>query len=108
MIELRRGNILDADAEALVNAVNCVGVMGKGLALQFKRALPDVFKAYERACRAGGAIVLAELESLAEPHVKERVPDGVGTSDERQHRFESYAHRGERESRPIFLGASSR
>jgi O-acetyl-ADP-ribose deacetylase (regulator of RNase III) len=48
-----RGNLLEADVEALVNAVNCVGVMGKGLALQFKNAFPDVFKNYARACRAG-------------------------------------------------------
>ena len=51
MIDLTRGNILQADAEALVNTVNCVGVMGKGIALQFKNAFPDNFKAYERACR---------------------------------------------------------
>jgi len=51
MIELTRGNILTADAEALVNTVNCVGVMGKGIALQFKKAYPENFKAYETACR---------------------------------------------------------
>lgn len=38
MIELTQGNILKADAEALVNTVNCVGFMGKGIALQFKKA----------------------------------------------------------------------
>ena len=52
MIEIAHGNILEADAEALVNTVNCVGVMGKGLALQFKQAFPANFKAYEAACRA--------------------------------------------------------
>jgi O-acetyl-ADP-ribose deacetylase (regulator of RNase III) len=52
MIEMARGNILKADAEALVNTVNCVGYMGKGIALQFKKAFPENFKAYERACRA--------------------------------------------------------
>ncbi len=51
MIELTRGNILEADAEALVNTVNCVGVMGKGIALQFKKAFPENFKAYAAACR---------------------------------------------------------
>lgn len=50
-IALTRGNILTADVEALVNTVNCVGVMGKGIALQFKKAFPDNFKAYETACR---------------------------------------------------------
>ncbi len=52
MVDLTRGNLLDADVEALVNTVNCVGYMGKGIALQFKKAFPDNFKAYERACRA--------------------------------------------------------
>ncbi len=51
MIELTSGNILMTDAEALVNTVNCVGVMGKGIALQFKKAFPENFKAYEAACR---------------------------------------------------------
>ncbi|GAB6187535.1 type II toxin-antitoxin system antitoxin DNA ADP-ribosyl glycohydrolase DarG [Thermopirellula anaerolimosa] len=53
MIEITQGNIIEADAEALVNTVNCQGFMGKGIALQFKKAFPDNFKAYERACRAG-------------------------------------------------------
>ncbi|NQT12397.1 MAG: macro domain-containing protein [Planctomycetes bacterium] len=53
MIEHTEGNILEADAEALVNTVNCVGVMGKGIALQFKQAYPDNFRAYQKACKAG-------------------------------------------------------
>lgn len=53
MVELAQGNVLDAEVEALVNTVNCVGVMGKGIALQFKQAFPANFTAYERACRAG-------------------------------------------------------
>src|SRR6266542_309589 len=51
MFELTRGNLLRADAEALVNTVNCVGVMGKGVALQFKQAFPENFRAYEQACK---------------------------------------------------------
>lgn len=51
MIEFRTGDILRADAEALVNTVNCVGIMGRGVALQFKTAFPENFKAYEAACR---------------------------------------------------------
>ncbi|MCB0044222.1 MAG: macro domain-containing protein [Caldilineaceae bacterium] len=50
MIEYKRGDILDEDAEALVNTVNCVGVMGRGIALQFKRVFPENFKAYAQAC----------------------------------------------------------
>jgi O-acetyl-ADP-ribose deacetylase (regulator of RNase III) len=53
MIELVTGNILKADAEALVNTVNCVGVMGKGIAFQFKQAFPGNFRAYKVACDAG-------------------------------------------------------
>jgi O-acetyl-ADP-ribose deacetylase (regulator of RNase III) len=53
MVTFTRGNILDANVEALVNPVNCVGVMGKGLALQFKNAYPDAFVEYLRACRDG-------------------------------------------------------
>ena len=49
-IDYRSGDLLSADAEALVNTVNCVGVMGKGIALQFKKAFPDNFKDYTRAC----------------------------------------------------------
>jgi O-acetyl-ADP-ribose deacetylase (regulator of RNase III) len=50
MIEYRDGDILQADAEALVNTVNCVGIMGRGVALQFKDAYPANFKAYAAAC----------------------------------------------------------
>ncbi len=50
VIEYKTGDALAEDAEALVNTVNCVGVMGRGIALQFKRAWPDNFKAYAAAC----------------------------------------------------------
>lgn len=50
MIELTSGDILKDDSEAIVNTVNCVGVMGRGVALQFKNAWPENFKAYELAC----------------------------------------------------------
>lgn len=50
MIEFKTGNILKADAEALVNTVNCVGIMGRGIALQFKSNFPENFKAYKAAC----------------------------------------------------------
>lgn len=52
MIEFTEGNLLEADAEALVNTVNTVGVMGKGVALMFKEAFPENFKRYEDACAA--------------------------------------------------------
>lgn len=53
MIKVTHGDILRADAEALVNTVNCVGVMGRGIALQFKKAFPDNFHAYKKACDLG-------------------------------------------------------
>ena len=51
MIQPASGDILEAPAEALVNTVNCVGVMGRGIALQFKSAFPDNFKQYAKACK---------------------------------------------------------
>jgi O-acetyl-ADP-ribose deacetylase (regulator of RNase III) len=51
MIRYTQGNLIEADAQALVNTVNTVGVMGKGVALMFKDAYPENFKAYEEACR---------------------------------------------------------
>jgi O-acetyl-ADP-ribose deacetylase (regulator of RNase III) len=51
MAEIKIGNLLQADVEALVNTVNTVGVMGKGIALQFKQAFPENFKAYEKAAK---------------------------------------------------------
>jgi O-acetyl-ADP-ribose deacetylase (regulator of RNase III) len=53
MIDYEQGDILTADAEALVNTVNCVGVMGRGIALHFKHAYPANFKAYSAACKRG-------------------------------------------------------
>ncbi len=51
MIEFRTGDILaQQDVEAIVNTVNCVGIMGRGIALQFKNAFPENFKAYQLAC----------------------------------------------------------
>jgi O-acetyl-ADP-ribose deacetylase (regulator of RNase III) len=71
MIELAHGNILKADAEALVNTVNCVGFMGKGIALQFKKAYPENFAAYHKACAAGevqpGRMFTFDLHSMLNP-----------------------------------------
>lgn len=52
-MRLIQGNLLAAPTEALVNTVNTVGVMGRGIALQFKQAYPAMFRDYERACEAG-------------------------------------------------------
>lgn len=53
MITYGNGDLLAADTQALVNTVNCVGVMGKGIALQFKRRFPENFTTYEKACKRG-------------------------------------------------------
>jgi O-acetyl-ADP-ribose deacetylase (regulator of RNase III) len=50
MIQFTTGNILRAEADALVNTVNCVGIMGRGIALQFKNLYPENFKSYAAAC----------------------------------------------------------
>jgi O-acetyl-ADP-ribose deacetylase (regulator of RNase III) len=69
MIELTKGNLLEAPAEALVNTVNTAGIMGKGIALQFKQAYPQMFRDYERACKAGevqlGTVQVFDLGGLA-------------------------------------------
>jgi O-acetyl-ADP-ribose deacetylase (regulator of RNase III) len=71
MIEITKGDILAADAEALVNTVNCVGIMGRGIALQFRKAFPENFKAYEIACRRHevqpGRMFVFETGSLTNP-----------------------------------------
>jgi O-acetyl-ADP-ribose deacetylase (regulator of RNase III) len=71
MIEFRKGDILKDDAEALVNTVNCVGVMGRGIALQFKRAFPTNYKVYQSACRRGdvqpGRMLVVETNRLTNP-----------------------------------------
>src|SRR3990167_2891505 len=57
MIHTKFGDILAADAEAIVNTVNCVGVMGKGIALQFKMKYPENYKIYKKTCDQGRMIV---------------------------------------------------
>lgn len=71
MIHFQKGNLLEAPADALVNTVNTVGVMGKGLALQFKQRFPDNFRAYAAACKAGevtvGRMFVTQNEELEGP-----------------------------------------
>lgn len=56
MIRFTQGDLLNSDAEAIVNTVNSVGIMGRGIALQFKQMFPDNFKAYAAACAAGEVV----------------------------------------------------
>lgn len=71
MIHYTKGNLLDAEADALVNTVNTVGVMGKGIALMFKEAFPDNYRAYAEACKAGevetGRMFVTEHQDLMGP-----------------------------------------
>ena len=71
MIKFVTGNLFDSNAEAIVNTVNCVGFMGRGVALQFKKIYPDNFKAYELACKRGeivpGKMFVFELNQLINP-----------------------------------------
>jgi O-acetyl-ADP-ribose deacetylase (regulator of RNase III) len=53
MLKYTHGDLLQAPTEALVNTVNEVGVMGKGIALVFRKAYPENYRIYEAACRAG-------------------------------------------------------
>mgnify|MGYP006427486313 CR=1 FL=1 len=78
MIEYASGDILEADAQALVNSVNCVGVMGKGIALQFKLKYPENFRAYAKICKKGalepGRVFVFDRGSLFDA---DRVPQHI-------------------------------
>jgi O-acetyl-ADP-ribose deacetylase (regulator of RNase III) len=71
MIEYKHGDILREDAEALINTVNCMGIMGRGIALQFKNAFPENFKAYAKACEKNevqpGKMFVFETGQLTNP-----------------------------------------
>ena len=71
MIHYTEGNLLDAEAEALVNTVNEVGVMGKGIALMFREAFPKNMEVYEEACKSGdvrvGRMLTTENHALVGP-----------------------------------------
>jgi O-acetyl-ADP-ribose deacetylase (regulator of RNase III) len=72
-MEIRQGDILAADAEGIVNTVNCVGVMGRGIALQFKEQFPANNKAYVAACKLGvvipGKMFVHEVGRLGNPRL---------------------------------------
>jgi O-acetyl-ADP-ribose deacetylase (regulator of RNase III) len=71
MIEFKTGNLLAERADALVNTVNCVGVMGRGVALQFRRAFPENYEVYRMACQKGevqpGKMFIFETGHLTPP-----------------------------------------
>lgn len=71
MISFTRGNLLEAQVEALVNTVNTVGIMGKGIALMFKEAFPDNYRLYSAACKRKkvrvGEMFITEPDGLIGP-----------------------------------------
>lgn len=83
MIEYKAGNLLKADVEALVNTVNTAGVMGKGIALQFKQGFPDNFRAFEKAARQkdirpGRVFVFKTGQSFTPNTFSISRPNGIG------------------------------
>ena len=71
MIRYTTGDVLRADVDAIVNTVNCVGVMGRGIALQFKKAFPSNYEEYRTACDKGevvpGQMFITERKALTGP-----------------------------------------
>src|SRR5260221_14293944 len=71
MIHLISGDVLAANAEAIVNTVNCVGVMGKGIALKFKMKYPENYKIYKKTCDQGrmiiGKVLVSEQNTSTNP-----------------------------------------
>src|SRR5687768_14523399 len=71
MIHYVQGNLLAAKADALVNTVNTMGISGKGIALMFKEAYPQNFKAYEAISKAGelapGGLFITERQDMLGP-----------------------------------------
>ncbi|MEX1019361.1 MAG: macro domain-containing protein [Litorilinea sp.] len=71
MFEYKKGNIVKESTEAIVNTVNCVGIMGRGIALQFKKSFPENYKSYVAACKRDevipGRMFVFETDGLTNP-----------------------------------------
>jgi O-acetyl-ADP-ribose deacetylase (regulator of RNase III)/uncharacterized protein YwgA len=79
MVKVRTGDILRSNAQTLVNTVNTVGIMGKGIALEFKRAFPDMFEDYVQRCQQGRV-------KLGQPYLYKRlVPPWILNFPTKQH-----------------------
>ena len=90
MIHYTRGNIFDSDAQALVNPVNCVGVAGAGLALQFRERYPQNHQAYLKACQqkklTPGHILTTRTGSTTNPQFILNLPTKRHWSDNSRHK----------------------
>jgi uncharacterized protein YwgA/O-acetyl-ADP-ribose deacetylase (regulator of RNase III) len=62
MIRVRIGDLFESDSQTLVNTVNCVGIMGKGIALEFKHRFPEMYEDYAQRCKTGEV-------TLGKPHL---------------------------------------
>lgn len=49
-VTIKVGDLFNSEAQTIVNAVNCVGAMGKGIALEYKKRFPDMFADYKKKC----------------------------------------------------------
>lgn len=78
VIEPRQGDVLDADAEAIVNTVNCIGTMGVGVALRVKQAYLKVYADYRAACRVGkvqpGQMLVVPTGQPGNPKARHQLP----------------------------------
>src|SRR3954466_10898978 len=83
MINYTKGNIFDSSAQALVNPVNTVGVMGKGLALTFRERFPENFRAYAAACNAG--VVRTGRMFVTDTHITINGPRWIINFPTKQH-----------------------
>jgi O-acetyl-ADP-ribose deacetylase (regulator of RNase III) len=85
-VTLKSGDLLKDSSEAVVNTVNCVGVMGKGIALQFKQRWPQNFKAYADACKhkliKPGKVFIHDMGQWAEPRYVVNFPTKVHWRDD--------------------------
>jgi hypothetical protein len=90
MLEFKTGDILAEEAEALVNTVNCVGVMGRGIALQFKKMFPENFKAYAAACKHNevqpGRLFVYETGFVTNPRLIVNFPDEASLAGQEPNR----------------------
>jgi O-acetyl-ADP-ribose deacetylase (regulator of RNase III) len=72
MLKFKKGDIFKEEVEAIVNPVNCVGVMGRGLALEFKKRFPENFKMYKESCLIGDVIpgrMLVTFGGCVKPYI---------------------------------------
>lgn len=74
LVKLTKGNVLQSESRAIVNTVNCVGVMGKGIALAFKRKYPEMYRDYVTRCDNGEVEVGKPYSYRAEDHIVVNFP----------------------------------